>query len=255
MGTASAVGVDDNLATCEACVAVGAADDELPRGVDVIQDVVVEEGQHLVAELGLDAGHEDVDYIFFDLREHLVVGFLACGLAVVGRLDEVIVLCGDDDGMHAQRSVVVAVFDGYLTLGVGSEVSHHLTLLADVGERTHDEVGQVERCGHVVVGLVDGVAEHHTLVAGALVIGVFARDAAVDVGALLMDGGEDAAAVAVELILRLGVADAVDGVACDGLQVDVHRRAHLTHDDHLSGGVEGLDGAVRIGVVSKKLVK
>ena len=84
-------------------------------------------------------------------------------------------------------------------------------------------MGQVERGGHVVVGLVTGVAKHHALVAGALVFLALAAHTLVDVVALLMDGGENTARVSVELILGLGVANAVDGAARNGLQVNVLR--------------------------------
>ena len=229
--------------------------DELTRGVDQVVGVVVEQCQYLVAQLCLDAWHKDVEHVVLDFIVHLLIGFVLCFFAVVGGLDELIMLRGHHDGVHVQGTVVVAVFDGDLTLGIWTEVGHLLAFLPDVGQRVHDEVGQVYGGRHVVVGFVDGIAEHHALVAGSLVVIVFTGDTAVDVLALLMDGCQDATAVAVELIVRLGIANTVDSLACDGLQVDVLRRAHLTHDDHLSCGIESLDGAVGVWVVSQELVE
>ena len=221
-----------------------AADDKLARGIDVVLDVVAEEGEHLVrVYLGLDAGHEDVDDIGLDAVEHALV------VAV-----KLIVLRAHHDGVDAQGHVVVAVLYRDLTLGIGTQVGHLSALLAYVGEGSHDEVSQVERHGHVVIGLVAGVAEHHALVAGALVVLDGTAHTAVDVGALLVNGAEDAARVTVKLVLGLGVTYLLDSLAGYGLQVYISFRGHLAHDNHLSGGYEGLDGAVGMVVVGQKLV-
>ena len=107
---------------------------------------------------------------------------------------KLVVLCAHHDGVDALGHVVVAVFHGDLTLGVGAQIGHLLAFLAYVGESGHDEVGQVERNGHVVFGLVAGVQpKHHALVAGTLVVFLLTAHAAVDVGALLVDGAQYAA--------------------------------------------------------------
>ena len=71
--------------------------------------------------------------------------------------------------------------------------------LADLGEALGQAVGEVDRQRHEHVGLVAGVAEHHPLVAGALLVELVvlaggARadlfgvvDALGDVGRLLVD--------------------------------------------------------------------
>ena len=123
-----------------------------------------------------------MEHIFLDAGQHAVV--------VVVKL---VVLCAHHDGVDALGHVVVAVFHGDLTLGVGAQIGHLLAFLAYVGESGHDEVGQVERNGHVVFGLVASVAEHHALVAGTLVVFLLTAHAAVDVGALLVDGAQYAA--------------------------------------------------------------
>ena len=113
---------------------MGTADDKLAGGVDVVLDVVAEERQHLLAVyLGLDAGHEDVEHIVLDAGQHAVVVIV-----------ELVVLCAHHDGVDALGHVVVAVFHGDLTLGVGAQIGHLLAFLAYVGESGHDEVGQVE---------------------------------------------------------------------------------------------------------------
>ena len=183
MGALAAVGVDDNLAAGQTGVAVRAADHKLARGVNEIFDVVAEEREHLAAVyLLLHARHEDVDDVVTYLCEHLLV---------VGH--ELVVLGAHHDGVDALGHTLVAVLNGHLTLRVGTQIGHHLALAANVGERAHDELCQVERHRHVVFCLVGGVTEHHALVAGTLLVLLLTADAAVDVAALLVDGGEDAA--------------------------------------------------------------
>ena len=93
------------------------------------------------------------------------------------------------------------------------------------------------------------------MVAGTLLLGFLAVYATIDVGTLLVNGSEDAAGVAIKLVFRLGVANALDGVAGNGLQVDIGFGMHLAHDYYLSGGDECLDGAAGLVVVGEKLVE
>ena len=219
------------------------SDDELPRRVHQVVDVEAEEVEHLLrVNLLLDARYEDVDDIVLDAAEH---GFVSVELVVLRR---------NDDGVDALRNAFVGVFHRHLALGVGAQIRHLLAFVADVGQRPHDEVGQIEAHGHQVLRLVHRIAEHHALVAGSLCVLVVAVHAAVDVRTLLVNARQDAAGVAVELIFGLRVSDAFDRAARYGLQVDVGFRAHLAHDDHLSGGDEALDGAARLRVVGQELV-
>ena len=160
----------------------------------------------------------------------------------------------DNDGIDALWNAGIAVLNGHLALGVGTQIGHLLTLLADVGQGTHNEVSQVERDRHKVLRLVGGITEHHTLIAGALLVLIAVIDSTIDVGTLLVDGAEDTARVAVELVFSLRIADALDGVAGDGLQVDIHLAAHLTHNHYLPCGDKRLDGAAGLVVVSQELV-
>ena len=274
---ASSVGVDDNLASGQSGVAVRTADDKLARRVDVVFDAVVhqlaltfagvglclssvgqtvvEESAQFVAGGFLDARDEDVDDILADLGKHLLVRLFLSLAAVVLRLDKRVVLCRDHNGVDAHGLVLLVVFHGHLTLGVGAQIGHHLAFLADLCQGVHDQMRQVEGGGHVVVGLIGGVAKHHTLVAGALLFLFLAADALVDVAALLMDSREDATGVVVELIFGFAISDALDGFARHGLQVDVGVGVHLAHDHYLSGGDERLHGAVSLRVIGQELVE
>ena len=79
--------------------------------------------------------------------------------------------------------------------------------------------------------------------------------AAVDVLALFVDGAQDTARVAVELVFRLRIADALDGIAGNGLQIDINIAAHFAHDDDLACRHKGLTGHAGLVVIGKELVQ
>ena len=215
--------------------------------------MVVEERAHLGSLNAVDdARHEDVAHVVANLLQHLAVGFR---LVAVNGEDELIVLRGDDNGIYAYGATVIVVLDGHLALGIRAQVGHLQSLAADVGEDAQDAVAQVEGQRQIVLGLVGGIAEHHALVAGALTHGILALYAAVDVGALLMDGGEDAAGVGLEHIFALGVADAADGVAGNLGEIHVSLGLHLAGQNDLPCGDECLTGNLGLRVESQQVIK
>ncbi len=222
MGGGPAVGVHNDLAAGEAGVALGTADDEAAGGVDIDLGV-------LVHEPGGDGGLDDQgDHILPNLLQ-LHVG---AGL------------------------VVLVIFHGDLGLAVGTEVVH-LSLLADLGQALGHLMGQGNGQRHELRGLVAGVAEHHALVAGAVVqLGVAALlglqrlvHAQGDVGALLVDVGDDAAGVAVEAVLGPVIADLPDNVPGHLGDVHVAVGADLAHDMDEARGSGGLAGHAAQGVL------
>ena len=180
VGAATTVGVDDDFAACKTRVAVGATDDELARGVHVELHVVSEELLQVFGQLFLHPRDEDVAHVGFDFGQH---GF------IVGKL---VVLRADDDGVDAERFPAFAVFHRHLRLGVGAEVGHLLAFLADDGQFPQQEVREVDGERHVVLGLLAGEAEHHALVAGALVFRILAANALENVVRLSVKGREHA---------------------------------------------------------------
>ena len=236
---ATAAGVDDDLAACEAGVAVGASYHKLASGVDVVVHLV-EEGPHLLRELGNDARHQHLLHVALDALEHAAVGLLLADAFLLG-VDKLVVLGAYHNVAHTHRatgSAVILYRD--LTLGVGAQVGQQAAL-AHLGELAQDEVGQVEREGHVVGRLVAGVTEHHALVAGALLLDLaLAVDTAVDVVALLVHGREDTARVGVKLVLAPGVAYLGNRAAGHVGQVHIVVAAHLARNHHLPGGDQRL---------------
>ena len=75
-------------------------------------------------------------------------------------------LGGDQHRLEAYRLAVLVV-EGHLGLAVGPQVREH-PHPAHLGQTLGQAVGQPDGQGHEVVGLVARVAEHHSLVAGAL---------------------------------------------------------------------------------------
>ena len=114
---------------------------------------------------------------------------------------------------------------------------------------------EVKGEGHVVLGLVGGIAEHHALVSGALCSAVCAVNATVDVSALLVDGREHTATVALEHILALGIADAVNDFASDTLQVNVCLCLDFACQDDLPSRDECFASHLRIGIEGKQFVE
>ena len=116
-------------------------------------------------------------------------------------------------------------------------------------------MAQVESQRHEVGSLVAGIAEHHALVAGALLFGSRAVDAAADVAALFVERVQHSAGLGVELKLRAVVADFRDNAARDIHQVDVGRRFHLAGNNDLPGGDERLAGNAARRIIGQKLVE
>ena len=244
MSTLATVGIHDYLASGQARISVRSTDDELAGGVHIILDVIVEECQHLGLLYALEGA-------WYQYLTHVLGYLLLHGLVGV----ELIVLCGEHDGVYALWLSLVGVLHCHLALGVGTQVSHHLAFAPYLCQHHQQTVCQVESQRHVVVGLVGCVAEHHTLVAGTLFLGSLPAYASVDVGTLLMYGAQHATAVAVKHVFGLGIADAVDHLACYALQVNVCLTRHLARQEHLSGGYHRLAGHMGLRVEGQQLVK
>ena len=151
VGRGAAIGVHDDLASGQAGVAHGATHHKAAGGVDVELGVL---GDVLGGDNGLD-----------DLLHH--------GLPQLLQGDVGVVLGGHHDGGAGEHLAVVAVLHGDLALAVGAQIVHQ-ALLADLGQAAGQLLSQRDGEGHILLGLVTGVAEHHALVAGAVSLLVLA---------------------------------------------------------------------------------
>ena len=141
----TAIGVDDDLAAGQACVAVRAADHELAGRVDVPLAIL---GDRQVAEGFADVRFHDRAYL---LRIPARIEMLG------GKYDR-----GDFCGL------AILVAHRHLALGIRAELAGiALTLTARLGEKLQDAMRIVDRRRHEVRRLVAGIAEHDALVARA----------------------------------------------------------------------------------------
>ncbi len=232
VGAPTSVGVDDDLSAGEAGVTVGSADDEAAGGVDVVDGLLIE-------VLGGDDGLDDV---LHDVLVNLLVG------------DVGLVLGGDDDGVDADgdhAAVLLLVLDGDLGLTIGAQPLEG-SILANVGETLAEAGGEEVGEGHELGGLIGGVAEHDALVTSADLLDALVEvDALGDIGALLLDGDDDVAGVAVDALVGGGVADVADGGTDDVLEIDLGVGGDLTEDHDHAGLGGGLAGDLGLGVLGE----
>ncbi len=158
----------------------------------------------------------------------------------------------DQHSPQAHRLAVLVV-EGDLGLGVGTQVRDGPGP-AHLGVALGHPVGHVDRQRHEHVGLVARVAEHHALVAGALLVELVlftggtgpdlfgVVDALGDVGRLLVERHHHTAGVAVEAERFVVVADPVDGGSHHTGDVHVGLGGDLARNDGQAGGDEGLAG-------------
>ena len=168
-------------------------------------------------------------------------------------------LGGDDHRVDALGTVVLVILHGDLGLAVGPEVVHQ-ALLPHLGQAHRQLVGQGQGQGHQLGGLIAGIAEHHALVAGAVVqtvvlLALFHLQALVhahgDVGGLLVDGGDDGAGVAVKAELGPVIADVPHHLAGDLGDVHIAGGGDLAHHMDQAGGHRGLAGHPGLGVLGQ----
>ena len=168
--------------------------------------------------------HRPHDLLHHRLFQRLVLHVLA----VLGR---------DDDRVDAERAIVAGVAHRDLALAVGAQEVER-PLLAHVGQPLGQLVRRHDRHRHQLGRLVAGVAEHHPLVAGALLVAgvdALAVDALGDVGRLLLERHHHAAGLPVEAHVRVAVADLLDDAAHDLGDVDLRRGGHLAGDHDEAG--------------------
>ena len=124
-------------------------------------------------------------------------------------------------------------------------------------------MGQGDGQGHELLGLVAGVAEHHALVAGAVIqliaAGLLGLQALVnahgDVGGLLVNGGQHGTGVTVKAVLGPVIADVPHHLAGQLGDIDVAGGGDLAHDVDQTGGHRGLTGHAGSGIGSQNGVQ
>ena len=146
----------------------------------------------------------------------------------------------------------VLVDDGELALGVGAQEGE-LARLAQAREKDQQLVRVHDRRRHERGRLVRRVAEHHPLIAGALLLGLLAVDALRDVRALAVERAHVVERVPAEALGGPVVADVLHNAAGDLLRVDRIEplAGDLAHVDHEPWPAHGLAGHVGAGVLGE----
>ena len=211
VGSPTTVSVNNDLSASETGVTLRATDNESAGRLDVVDGSVVEE---VLGDDGLD-----------DLLEDL-------GSEVLGR-DLLGVLRRDDDGVNSEGDDgtvgLLLVLNGDLGLGVGSEPAER-AVSSGSGHGGVELVSKRDGQGHHLGRLVRGVAEHDTLVTGTDLLKRTVVETLRNVRGLLLNGNKDVTGLVVETLVRVVVADLLDGVSDDGLVVDLGVGRDLTED-------------------------
>lgn len=92
---------------------------------------------------------------------------------------------------------------------------------------------------------------HDTLVTGTVVLEVTVVKTLGNVGGLLLDGNKDVTGLVVETLVRVVVANLLDGVTDNLLEVDVGLGGDLTKDHDHTGLGGGLTGDLGVGVLGE----
>ena len=116
------------------------------------------------------------------------------------------------------------------------------------GMPQHQAMRQVDRRRHEGGRFPAGVAEHHSLVAGAQRLALARVHTPADIGRLLPDGVQDAAGRAVEAQFRVVVADVPDQPPHQRLEIHPGRCGDLAGHQHETGLDQHLGRHARVAV-------
>ena len=145
VSTFSTVSINDNLTSCQTGIPVRTADNEFTGRIHMINYPVIEQSQNVfIMNLCNDTGHQDFNYIFANLRQHLFISFQLSFFRGISRGHELIVLGRNHNGIDTDRLSVIIIFDSHLTLCIGTEVSHYLSFTTNFSQDHQQFMRQVE---------------------------------------------------------------------------------------------------------------
>ena len=109
---------------------------------------------------------------------------------------------------------------------------------------------------HVLFSVTACIAEHHSLVTRTLLLRVGTYHTSIDICALLVDCREYTARVTVEHVVRLVVADTVNHITHDGLNVNVGVLCtYFTAHNYETCAAECLAGNLGFLVLSEEFIE
>ena len=176
----------------------------------------------LIEEIGRDNSFDD-----------LLLNFPAEILSA----DRLRMLSGNNNGVDPERddsASVMLVLDSDLSLGIRAQPRQGARTTSD-SHRSVEFVSQHDSQGHVLLGLVSGVAKHDPLIASAVVLKRAMIQSLGNVWRLLLNGHENVAGLVVEALLRVIVANILDSLANNGLVINPCLGSDFAKDHDHSG--------------------
>lgn len=217
--TPATIGVNDDLSTSQTGITARSTDEERTRGVDVVDGVFIE-------VLGVDDGLDDV---FLDLLGDFFKG------------DSGTVLGGDKDGVNSDGSDSLAfdlVFDGDLTLGIGSQPGQS-AINSQVVKSLADVEGQLVGERHQFGGFITSITNHEALITSSDIFVLLVDvDGISDFGGLLFDGNKNGAVLVISTLVDMIITDVLDGFSDNLFVAEVSLGGDFT-EDHNDVGLDG----------------
>ena len=165
-------------------------------------------------------------------------------------------LRGQHHSVHPNGLAALVILHGDLSLAVGAQIVHQ-ALLAHVRQTLGHFLRNGDGQRHQLRRFVAGIAEHHALVAGAVVqLGIAAAlglqalvHAQGDVTALLVDVGDNGAGVSVKAVFGAVIADVQHHLTGDLGDVHIAVGGDLAHNVDQARRSAGLAGHAAVGIL------
>ena len=247
----AAVGVDDDFAAGQPCVALWAANDEEAGGLDLETHVspcsikqkscdwtptYVIDG--LVIKILLGDGF--LDNLLLDLLAQLLGG------------DVWAVLGADNNGIHSNRlysTVIMLVLDRDLRLGIGPQPRAR-AVNPSLLHRRIELMRQLNCQRQVLWSLIRSISEHDTLITRTQLLQcLLVVQTLRDIWALLLDSHQHIAGLVIESLVRVVIANVFNRIADDSLVVDLRLGGDLAEDHDHAGLGGSLAGHLRERVI------
>ena len=136
-------------------------------------------------QTSLGPWNQNVAHILTNLSAH---GLFSLFLTLIGSsFDKLIMLGRNHNSVYSLRTFVIAIFDGYLTFRIGTQVGHHFTFAPNGSQLFENHLCQNQRSRHVLLGFRAGITEHDTLVSGALFVSLSPHNSLINIGRLFVN--------------------------------------------------------------------
>ena len=176
-----------------------------------------------------------------------------------------VVLSGNYHCLQTLRLSIFPVLHRHLALAVGTKVGQS-AVLSHFCQAAHQLVGHGDGVGHILLRLIGGIAEHHTLISRSDGVDLFVGHGVLlclqspvythgDIRRLLVNGGNHAAGIAVKSVFCPVISDFPDGLPDNFLNIHISLCGDLSHHQHQTGGHSSLAGHAAHGILLHQSVQ